>query len=219
MLTEAIKELSKEFPSLAEPLIYERDRYMVRSCRLSCYSGIPPPPFAMLLSTLAAWLTGAPFNQRRMLDTSRRQVHCLRSLSMRGAERVVAVVGAGHMPGMRENWEKEIDMEEVSACLQPPPPPPLMLWGASLSEQHVTKAPGVDEGKGLRQLRWTSQPTCRMLAPACPFPCPIQTDHTDPGGATQAHVHLMADPGPPDYCFLCSRGHVPADPASLERLI
>jgi len=29
MLTEAIKELSKEFPSLAEPLIFERDRYMV----------------------------------------------------------------------------------------------------------------------------------------------------------------------------------------------
>ena len=30
MVTEAIKELSKDFPSLAEPLIYERDRYMVR---------------------------------------------------------------------------------------------------------------------------------------------------------------------------------------------
>lgn len=39
MTTEAIMELGREFPSLLEPLIYERDRYMVRPPPL------PPLPF------------------------------------------------------------------------------------------------------------------------------------------------------------------------------
>jgi len=67
MLTKAIQELSKDFPSLAEPLIFERDRYMVHSLR-----------------------SVAPF-----------------------AAKVVAVVGAGHLPGIRENWERDIDIGKI----------------------------------------------------------------------------------------------------------
>ncbi|CAL8462238.1 g1769 [Coccomyxa elongata] len=40
-------------------------------------------------------------------------VFVLRTLAAR-ASRVVAVVGAGHLPGMREKWNAEIDFEEIS---------------------------------------------------------------------------------------------------------
>ena len=36
----------------------------------------------------------------------------LRELSHR-ASSIVAVVGAGHLPGIKENWDKEIDVSEV----------------------------------------------------------------------------------------------------------
>uniref|UniRef100_A0A7S1T7C2 TraB domain-containing protein n=1 Tax=Tetraselmis chuii TaxID=63592 RepID=A0A7S1T7C2_9CHLO len=82
--TEAIMELGREFPSLLEPLIYERDRYMV---------------------------------------------HRLRLLSKQ-ASKVVAVVGAGHLPGIRENWEKEIDVQEVMWMPQPRQRSVLLSWRA-----------------------------------------------------------------------------------------
>ena len=31
------------------------------------------------------------------------------------ASKVVAVVGAGHLPGMRERWNADIDFEEISS--------------------------------------------------------------------------------------------------------
>ncbi|EIE24219.1 TraB-domain-containing protein [Coccomyxa subellipsoidea C-169] len=40
-------------------------------------------------------------------------VFLLRALASR-ASKVVAVVGAGHLPGMRERWNAEIDFEEIS---------------------------------------------------------------------------------------------------------
>lgn len=61
------------------------------------------------------------------------QVHRLRLLS-KSASKVVAVVGAGHLPGIRENWEKEIDAQEVREAL--PPPPPLSLSNSSLCMPH-----------------------------------------------------------------------------------
>ena len=68
-LTQALKELAGDFPSLLRPLIHERDEFMVAR---------------------------------------------LRSMAMMpGVEKVVAVVGAGHCPGMREKWEANIDMEEI----------------------------------------------------------------------------------------------------------
>jgi len=67
VLTEAILEFSKEFPSLMGPLLTERDEFMV---------------------------------------------HVMRRLSSR-ARRVVAVVGAGHLEGIRQHWEAEIDIEEI----------------------------------------------------------------------------------------------------------
>lgn len=38
----------------------------------------------------------------------------MRELSNR-ATTVVAVVGAGHLPGIKANWEKDIDIEELSS--------------------------------------------------------------------------------------------------------
>ncbi|CAD7697593.1 unnamed protein product [Ostreobium quekettii] len=76
-VTEAIKELSQTFPTLAKHLIAERDLYMVYTMR----------QLAGMAST------------------------------------VVAVVGAGHLPGIRENWEKDIDIREIARMPKKPPPP------------------------------------------------------------------------------------------------
>lgn len=73
VMTEAFKELGREFPQIMAPLIYERDQYMVAVMRQLASS----------------------------------------------ASRVVAVVGAGHLEGIRSNWEADINVEEIS---QLPPP-------------------------------------------------------------------------------------------------
>eukprot|EP00210_Caulerpa_lentillifera_P002407 g2308.t1 len=70
-MTEAIRELSKCFPTLAVNLIDERDLYMV---------------------------------------------HTMRDLASK-ATTIVAVVGAGHLPGIKANWEEEIDIEAISSVL------------------------------------------------------------------------------------------------------
>jgi len=33
------------------------------------------------------------------------------------ATTVVAVVGAGHLPGIKANWDKDIDIEELSSII------------------------------------------------------------------------------------------------------
>jgi pheromone shutdown protein TraB len=73
VLTEAIKEVGKDFPSLLGPLITERDQYMT-----------------FIMQELAA----------------------------NGSKKVVAVVGAGHLEGIRTQWEEEIDIETI--CRIPP---------------------------------------------------------------------------------------------------
>ncbi|KAL4427745.1 hypothetical protein ABPG75_001834 [Micractinium tetrahymenae] len=77
VLTEAIREFGKEFPSLLHPLITERDQYM-----------------AFMLRKLAS-----------------------------RAHTVVAVVGAGHLQGIREHWDKEIDVAEITAMPAERQPP------------------------------------------------------------------------------------------------
>lgn len=67
VLTEAIREFGKEFPSLIRPLLSERDEYMV---------------------------------------------YIMRKLALR-AKSVVAVVGAGHLQGIRERWNSDIDIAEI----------------------------------------------------------------------------------------------------------
>uniref|UniRef100_A0A7S0RN77 TraB domain-containing protein n=1 Tax=Pyramimonas obovata TaxID=1411642 RepID=A0A7S0RN77_9CHLO len=67
MITQAIKELGQEFPSLVRPLITERDLYLV---------------------------------------------HSLRQVAA-NYQVVVGVVGAGHCPGIRDNWTEEIDVDEL----------------------------------------------------------------------------------------------------------
>ena len=39
---------------------------------------------------------------------------------IRRASKVVAVVGAGHLRGMRERWNSEIDFAEISQMPEPP---------------------------------------------------------------------------------------------------
>eukprot|EP00890_Picochlorum_soloecismus_P002791 jgi/Picsp_1/3512/NSC_06350-R1_protein len=67
VLTEAIKEFGKEFPSIVLPLLTERDQFMV---------------------------------------------HVMRRLASRSS-RVVAIVGAGHLKGIREQWEQDLPIEEI----------------------------------------------------------------------------------------------------------
>eukprot|EP00891_Asterochloris_glomerata_P007507 jgi/Astpho2/7507/Aster-x1441 len=55
----------------------------------------------------------------------------LRMLASR-ATRIVAVVGAGHLPGIKEAWEVEIDVENLTQL----PPPSLMSripWGKAVA--------------------------------------------------------------------------------------
>lgn len=40
---------------------------------------------------------------------------------------MVAVVGAGHLPGMREHWDDNIDLEEI--CRIPEKTPSRVQWG------------------------------------------------------------------------------------------
>lgn len=80
VLTEAIREFGKEFPSLIRPLLTERDQFMV---------------------------------------------HVMRRLAGR-ATRVVAVVGAGHLDGIRKYWGEEINVEEICRV---PTKPRRLRWG------------------------------------------------------------------------------------------
>lgn len=79
VLTEAIKEFGKEFPSLVTPLLSERDEYMV---------------------------------------------YIMRKVSTK-ARNVVAVVGAGHLQGIRNKWDAEIDIEEI---MRVPEKRPVWQW-------------------------------------------------------------------------------------------
>jgi len=67
VLTEAIKEVGKDFPSLLGPLITERDQYMT-----------------FVMQNMAGKAT-----------------------------KVVAVVGAGHLEGIKKHWESEIDIKTI----------------------------------------------------------------------------------------------------------
>ncbi|CAN6833758.1 unnamed protein product [Brassica oleracea] len=67
MLTLVIQQMSKEFPSLMDTLVHERDKYM--SCMLS-------------------------------------RVACEHSS-------VVAVVGRGHLQGIKKNWDQPINMKDL----------------------------------------------------------------------------------------------------------
>ncbi|KAK3253643.1 hypothetical protein CYMTET_37112 [Cymbomonas tetramitiformis] len=67
LLTEAIKQVAVEFPSLSRTLIEERDLYLINSFRKAA----------------------------------------------KHSTTVVAVVGAGHVPGICRNWDAEIDAEKL----------------------------------------------------------------------------------------------------------
>lgn len=67
VLTEAVKEFGKDFPSIILSLITERDQFMV---------------------------------------------HVMRRLASRSSK-VVAVVGAGHLKGISEQWDKDLPIEEI----------------------------------------------------------------------------------------------------------
>jgi pheromone shutdown-related protein TraB len=80
-LTLMIEEVGKEFPTILQTLIRERDQYMVY------------------------------------------QLHKLASK----ATRIVAVVGAGHLAGMRKHWTAEIDVQSLLTV--PEPAKRRIRWG------------------------------------------------------------------------------------------
>ena len=46
------------------------------------------------------------------------------------ASRIVAVVGAGHLPGMRDQWDEDIDLEAI--CKVPEKRQSQVQWGRLL---------------------------------------------------------------------------------------
>ncbi|PRW33045.1 traB domain-containing -like [Chlorella sorokiniana] len=67
-LSAAVEQFGNDFPSIVQPLVTERDQYMV---------------------------------------------YVLRKLALYG-DRVVAVVGAGHLKGITEHWEDEIELDKLT---------------------------------------------------------------------------------------------------------
>jgi pheromone shutdown protein TraB len=98
-LSSMLDELAKTFPEVKGPLIDERDRYMasqmVDVARGPSSTSLPLSPAAA-----AAAATGR-------------------------ARRVVAVVGAAHVPGMRAVFGHEVDRKALETV-----PPPSLLWTA-----------------------------------------------------------------------------------------
>ena len=77
LFPQAMLEMGKAFPTILQPLLTERDQYMVHTLRM-----------------IAAQVPVT-----------------------------VAVVGAGHLRGIREHWEQEIDIEEIERM-----PPKRRSW-------------------------------------------------------------------------------------------
>ncbi|XP_060209572.1 uncharacterized protein LOC132636632 [Lycium barbarum] len=75
MLTHVIQEMSKQFPTLMDTLVHERDQFMS----------------SMLLKVA------------------------------RDHNSVVAVVGKGHLPGIKKNWKQPIEVEELLTIPSPKP--------------------------------------------------------------------------------------------------
>lgn len=75
MLTLVIQEMSKQFPTLMDTLVHERDQFMS----------------SMLLKVA------------------------------REHSSVVAVVGKGHLPGIKKNWEQPIEVKELLSIPSPKP--------------------------------------------------------------------------------------------------
>ena len=58
-------------------------------------------------------MLSAPQSLASLVDGNRQAADFFRLLPCCSAPKVVAVVGAGHLAGIRDNWEAEIDIEEI----------------------------------------------------------------------------------------------------------
>jgi pheromone shutdown-related protein TraB len=72
---------------------------------------------------------GKTFPQVRMVLIDERDQYLTEMIRTAPGEKILAVVGAGHVPGIKKNWEKEVDME----ALQTLPPKghfsSILKWG------------------------------------------------------------------------------------------
>ena len=116
-LSSMLDELAKALPEVKGPLIDERDRYMAAKM---IEVGAGPTPLA--LPARAADPDGAA-GAAEAADAA------VRAAAPGGpagkARRVVAVVGAAHVPGMRATFGKAVDTKALEQL-----PPPSLLWTA-----------------------------------------------------------------------------------------
>lgn len=123
VLTETVKQLSREYPSLVGPLIDERDRFMVLTLRTCLYRG----HFQL------RWRKHHPRDGETPPDAPAARPF-----------RVVAVVGAGHIPGIVAHWEDDdIDEEDLmerpeDARRRQPPGAGVLLLGTAVVAAAVT---------------------------------------------------------------------------------
>lgn len=96
LITEMIKELSTEFPSLVKPLITERDQYL--ACKLRA---CPGDAIVGVVGTYAGALTDLHSSGRVLI------FFCTQC------------PGMGHVAGMVEWWDREIDLRAI--CVVPSP--------------------------------------------------------------------------------------------------
>lgn len=94
MLTLVIQEMSKEFPTLMETLLHERDRSVFYSFTSSIHLILE----IMLLNTYASIFLSGAF---RYMSSSLLKIASEHSS-------VVAVVGKGHMNGIKKHWKQSI---------------------------------------------------------------------------------------------------------------
>eukprot|EP00041_Stephanoeca_diplocostata_P011369 m.187570 g.187570 ORF g.187570 m.187570 type:complete len:339 (+) comp18506_c0_seq8:291-1307(+) len=100
IITEMMQELAEEFPRLMDPLIYERDRFLTYQLRTCCTS---------MAQYLRQTLQRCPEARQHLLG--------------RGSTTIVAVVGMGHVDGIKKQWNKEVDVEDWERIKLIPPKP------------------------------------------------------------------------------------------------
>ena len=120
-MTEAIKEFGEAFPGLLRPLLEERDEFMVfifASIGYAVGSHLVMPRVANRQQSQGPGIRRRMHNAEECMvnieapDLLCGTLHLKHIEPGNRASRVVAVVGAGHLPGMRAKWDQEIDIEE-----------------------------------------------------------------------------------------------------------
>eukprot|EP00045_Choanoeca_perplexa_P003178 m.28985 g.28985 ORF g.28985 m.28985 type:complete len:323 (-) comp11908_c0_seq1:28-996(-) len=121
LMTEAFAALATELPAVMAPLIHERDMYLTYQIKNSC----------ALLSQLV-YLTAQNQQGPELIQPELQMSHQV--FSGPGQRVVLAVVGAGHIPGIENQWDQELsemDVHRISSVPMSKPFP--WLWYTSIT--------------------------------------------------------------------------------------